>query len=283
MAPSLRRIGRIRHLPHYAVVVTRALRAQRQTRRASEEAQAMLSRRLRAFIAQLPEERTSLLTFADGRSSTNAAGHESPDAGSGDAPYRELFAHCDYVTADWENSPHASAPAANIVGSLKEMPVADGSFDAVLCTQVLEHVADPIEVLRELHRIIRPGGRLYLTVPLVGELHEEPYDFFRYTPYGLGHLLTTAGFAVDSLSARNSYFTTLGSLARIGTWAIGDEHDGREAQRATVRRILGWLTPLLTAFDDLDQRRALPSVTTAWRLAQRGSDGRADAHPLADR
>ena len=140
----------------------------------------------------------SLIAFVTEVASGLPAGTRVLDAGAGEAPYRELFAHCDYVTADWENSPHALASASDIVGSLEALPVAARSFDAVVSTQVLEHVAEPLLVLRELHRVLRPAGKLYLTVPFVGELHEEPHDFFRYTPHGLRHLLTSAGFQVNA-------------------------------------------------------------------------------------
>src|SRR5581483_6584928 len=123
--------------------------------------------------------------------------------------------------------------------------------------QVLEHVAEPQKVITELHRVLRPGGSLFLTVPLVGELHEEPYDFYRYTPYGLRHLFERAGFVVDSIAPRNGYFMTLGRLAETGSWAIGDPDDGRNAERAAARRLL-WLISFLEAFDDLDTQHLLP-------------------------
>jgi SAM-dependent methyltransferase len=122
---------------------------------------------------------------------------------------------------------------------------------------VLEHVADPLPVLRELHRITTPGGRLFLTVPLVWELHEEPFDFYRYTPHALRHLLTGAGFTVDSITARNGYFTTLASLARTSTWTIWGA-GGREAERTIIHRLMRLLTRILPLFDELDERRTLP-------------------------
>jgi SAM-dependent methyltransferase len=113
-------------------------------------------------------------------------------------------------------------------------------------------------VLSELFRVLRPGGRLYLTVPLVGELHEEPYDFYRYTPYGLRHLLGKAGFAVDTVEPRNGYFTTMASLARASSWAIGDADDGRAAEREAAQRVLLQFAALADSLDELDVRRVLP-------------------------
>jgi ubiquinone/menaquinone biosynthesis C-methylase UbiE len=66
--------------------------------------------------------------------------------------------------------------------------------DAVLSTQVLEHVADPLSVLAEFFRVLKPDGRLWLTAPFVWYLHEEPYDYYRFTSHGLRFLLERAGF-----------------------------------------------------------------------------------------
>jgi SAM-dependent methyltransferase len=217
-----------------------------------------LSPRLRAFVEELPEERRSLLAFVTRAASAVPPGARVLDAGAGDAPYRELFAHCEYLTADWEHSPHSGAPASDLVGSLESLPVEDESFDAALSTQVLEHVAEPADVLRELFRVLRPGGHLYLTVPLVGELHEEPYDFYRYTPYGLRHLLDKAGFVVDTVEPRNGYFTTMAGLARAASWAIGDADDGRAAERAAAQRVLLQFAAIADSLDELDVRRVLP-------------------------
>jgi SAM-dependent methyltransferase len=210
------------------------------------------------FVAQLPEERASLLTFVADVAGQLAPGTRLLDAGAGDAPYRELFAHCDYVTADWTNSPHEQAHSSDITASLYALPVGDASFDAVLSTQVLEHVAEPSLVLSELHRVLRPGGRLYLTVPLVGELHEEPYDYYRYTPHGLRHLLTAAGFHVESVTARNGYFTTLAGLMRTGTWSLARGERAQRPELAGARRLLIVLARVLPALDELDELRLLP-------------------------
>jgi len=85
------------------------------------------------------------------------------------------------------------------VCKLDAIPVENGRYDVVLCTQVLEHVAEPWEVFLELNRVLKPRGRLLLTAPLCWDEHEKPYDFYRYTQFGLSHLATRAGFEVQSL------------------------------------------------------------------------------------
>ena len=107
------------------------------------------------------------------------------------------------MRADWGNSPHAQASESDIVASLDALPVNPASFDAVLCTEVLEHLRHPDAVLAELARVLVPGGRLCLTVPFVWPLHEEPFDFFRYTPFALSEMLQEHGFPHAAVGAHD--------------------------------------------------------------------------------
>ena len=75
-------------------------------------------------------------------------------------------------------------------------PFDSESFDSLVCNQVLEHVFTPTEFVRELNRVLKPGGHLLLTVPFVWDEHEQPYDYARYSSFGLLALITSAGFEV---------------------------------------------------------------------------------------
>ena len=77
-------------------------------------------------------------------------------------------------------------------------PFENGHFDSVLTSQVLEHVFTPDEFLQEIHRVLKPDGRLLLTVPFVWDEHEQPYDYARYSSFGLRHLLEKNGFTIVS-------------------------------------------------------------------------------------
>jgi SAM-dependent methyltransferase len=105
------------------------------------------------------------------------------DLGCGNAPYRDWFVgqvqH--YVTAD---HPPVS-PAVQVACDMQHLPFANGSFDTVLCTQVLEHIPRPWLAAGEIMRILKPGGILILSCPQYWVLHEIPHDYFRFTPYGL--------------------------------------------------------------------------------------------------
>lgn len=216
------------------------------------------SDRLRAFVAQAPLERELILAVVREAAAAAPAGARILDAGAGDAPYRELFAHADYKTTDWTESVHEGARRADIVASLDALPVPDASFDVVLCTQVLEHVPEPAAVLAELRRVLRPGGALWLTVPFVGELHEEPHDHFRYTSHGLRGLCERAGFGEVRTWPLGGYFTAMAQLARNGGLAIGAGTGRDELGLRVVAAALRAVARVLPAADRLDRRRALP-------------------------
>lgn len=85
---------------------------------------------------------------------------------------------------------------ADIVGTVLDIPLGDATFDSIICTEVIEHVRDPQAAINELHRVGKSGGLLYLTAPMHWGLHYEPYDYFRFTKYGLASMLERAGFQV---------------------------------------------------------------------------------------
>jgi SAM-dependent methyltransferase len=115
------------------------------------------------------------------------------DYGAADSPYRSMFASApEWVAADLPGN-----PAADIeLGSDGTVPVADGAFDAVLSTQVLEHVSDPALYLSECHRVLRPGGRLLLSTHGMMVYHPDPDDYWRWTCAGLKRAVTEAGFEI---------------------------------------------------------------------------------------
>ena len=175
------------------------------------------------------------------------------DAGAGDTPYRDLWAGAKYESADFEQVPGKSYSENNYVCDLAQIPVDDERYDLVLLTQVLEHLPEPLEVLRELNRVLKPGGRLWASMPLFYEEHDTPYDFYRYTQFGLQHLFERAGFGVERLEWLEGYFGTLSyqaglaaSLpARPAAYGGGIEGlaiaIGSRAARPLARRLSGLL------------------------------------------
>ena len=142
------------------------------------------------------------------------------DVGSGEMPYRALFPNVhEYIGVDQISSYHPEArPALWADGG--RLPLESGSCDAALATQVLEHVPEPAQLLREIARVLRPGGVLILTAPHIWELHEEPHDYFRFTRYGLAHLLTGAGFRIAEITAQGGFFVTAAQRASAFVYKI---------------------------------------------------------------
>ncbi len=209
------------------------------------------------FVAQSPIDRRLILAWTRQAADLAPPGTRVLDAGAGDAPYAPLFAHCDYVSSDWEQSVHPGSAHATIVASLTDLPVPDAAFDLVVCTQVLEHIADPAAVLAELARVLAPDGELWLTVPFVGELHEEPHDYYRYTRHALAALVHEAGFTHVTVRPLGGYFSALAFLGRNGAAATGVELGALTPARlftGIVRVMTAWLPWL----DRFDRRRALP-------------------------
>ena len=141
------------------------------------------------------------------------------DAGAGQCVYADHFRQHRYESADYCQG-KKNYGNINYVCSLDAIPVEDKSFDLVLSTQVLEHLADPLLALKELHRVLKPQGRLWLTAPLCWGEHGQPADFYRYTRFGLRHLLEQAGFKVVELEWASGYYATLWYQLRLAVRSL---------------------------------------------------------------
>jgi SAM-dependent methyltransferase len=116
------------------------------------------------------------------------------DVGCGTKPYRSLFQVGEYIGLEYDTPLARARGIADQFYDGGRFPFEDASFDVLLCNQVLEHVFNPGEFAAELRRVLRPGGALILTVPFVWDEHEQPYDYARYSSFGLKALLVQAGF-----------------------------------------------------------------------------------------
>lgn len=118
------------------------------------------------------------------------------DVGCGSKPYKSLFAVEAYIGLDIDSEMSRKRGIADYLYDGSVFPFADGAFDAVLCNQVLEHVFNPDEFLAEISRVLKPGGKLLLTVPFVWDEHEQPFDYARYSSFGLRSLLEKQGLRI---------------------------------------------------------------------------------------
>lgn len=139
------------------------------------------------------------------------------DVGCGRKPYRDYVTASEYVGLEFDTPVSRGLGVADVYYEGGRLPFADGSFDSVLCSQVLEHVFSPAAFVAELSRVVRPGGVLVLTVPFVWDEHEQPFDYGRYTSFGLRALLGEAGFEVREFRKSSA---DAGALAQLGVgWA----------------------------------------------------------------
>jgi ubiquinone/menaquinone biosynthesis C-methylase UbiE len=169
------------------------------------------------------------------------------DAGAGHGPYRDHFTHTRYEAADFELVPGKEYCGNHYVCDLTSIPVEDNRYDLVFLSQVLEHLPQPAQVLAELHRVLKPGGCLWASAPLFYEEHERPYDFYRYTQFGLRHLFEQAGFRDLRIDWLEGYLGTLSYELDVAARAV-------ERSRAGVLRRLMRATSTLAARADLRYR-----------------------------
>lgn len=116
------------------------------------------------------------------------------DIGCGSKPYRSLFTVDAYIGLDIDSETTRKRGIADHLYDGTKFPFPDESFNSALCNQVLEHVFNPNDFLREINRVLKPNGKLLLTVPFVWDEHEQPYDYARYSSFGLRALLENNGF-----------------------------------------------------------------------------------------
>jgi SAM-dependent methyltransferase len=106
--------------------------------------------------------------------------------------YKNLFPFSTYTTLDIN-------PGADILGRIEAIPSDDASYNSIVCTQVLGDVFDLRKAFSEMHRVLVPNGYALISEAHITPLHDEPNDFWRFTPHSLRALAEQAGFSVRHL------------------------------------------------------------------------------------
>ncbi len=115
------------------------------------------------------------------------------DAGAGRGAYRSLLErHCERC----ESLDAVDCGGIDHVADLQNTGLPAAQYDTIVCTQVLQHLPEPQQAIAEIARMLRPGGRVIVTVPHLVWLHNEPHDYLRFTPHGLRHMVEEAGLHV---------------------------------------------------------------------------------------
>jgi len=175
------------------------------------------------------------------------AGSRVLDVGAGIGQYRRFFSHCDYRAHDFGLEPATAGQytALDYQSDITAIPVPDGSFDAVLCTEVLEHVPEPIAAVKELARILRPGGSLLISAPLGSHLHQEPYHFYGgYTPHWYSRFLPEAGCDVRAIESNAGFFSFFGQEAQRFSEYLRPRHTRRLGVRRSLAATSVWIVML---------------------------------------
>ena len=147
---------------------------------------------------------------------SHATGRRTLDIGAQNGPYAAHFPH--RVARDIRRG-----IGVQIIGDTQALGISDATFDVVLCTEVLEHLPEPQQAVDEMFRVLKPGGQLLLTTRFLFPIHDAPHDYFRYTKYGLRHLLRR--FEILELHEETD---------AVGTLAVLVQRLGMQAQT------LGW-------------------------------------------
>lgn len=212
------------------------------------------------------------------------------DVGAGCCRYRSLFDHCDYKTQDFAQYKGTQTGLTagkfeyghiDYVCDITSIPVSNETFDALLCTEVLEHVPNPLEALRELARILRKGGSLFLTAPLGCGLHQMPYIFYGgFTPSFYRRFLPQFGLEIVELRPNGGFFRHFlqeadrAASAIIARWPAS-KHD--VFRRLVYRVVLGWgfQEVIPKTFSHLDDLYPIEEFTVGYFVEAtkaRGSD-----------
>ena len=118
------------------------------------------------------------------------------DVGCGSKPYEALYPSSEYIGLEYDTPENRENKQAEYFYEGETFPFDGENFDSLVANEVFEHVFNPDRFLQEVHRVLKPGGKLLLTMPFVWDEHEQPHDFARYSSFGIRHLLEKHGFEI---------------------------------------------------------------------------------------
>ena len=224
--------------------------------------------------------RRAVGAFVDRAAAETPPGALVLDCGAGEGWYRDRFEGRRYFAVDLAlGNPRWDYGDLDVLADLHRLPFRDRCADAVISTQTLEHLREPRAFFAEAARVLRPGGRLYLTAPQGFREHQAPHDYWRFTRYSLRMLAEEAGLRDVEVEALGGYFAFMGDrLPAFHRYLF-------PKSRALPLRILAlplvlvskplfaWILPWLCArLDFLDAKRTYANVY-GLRARAPGPDG----------
>lgn len=216
------------------------------------------------------------------------------DVGSGRAPYRTAMkarsSVTKYLTIDHPEATELYSkdyPLDIAADITKKIPLANHSVDTILLLMVLEHVPNPASALTELYRMMKPGGELILSTIMTHPVHDPPFDFYRYTRFGLESLLIGAGFELVELGWEGSSVET--AVTTLNTTLFQHLKHLTSTQRllplalilALILALVGWpiaivLNLIAIILAPLDRMHHFPH--TVWAVARRPESSKGRQH-----
>jgi len=185
------------------------------------------------------------------------AGARVLDVGAGTCPYRERFSHCRYEAQDFKRYEGEKLGGGVAYGridfasDITAIPAPDASYDVVLCTEVLEHVPEPFAAVREMARLLKPGGRLLLSAPLGSGRHQLPFHFYGgFTPEWYQHVARQLSLDVISVTPNGGFFRLMAQEAARAASILAQEGGGTRPPRAVLELLGEHLPRWFTALDD---------------------------------
>ena len=193
------------------------------------------------------------------------------DIGCGIKPYKRLLECDSHIGIDVP----ATVNRATTIDCFYDgsaLPFRNGTFDSVLCTEVLEHCRDPRAFMREVSRVMKADGHVLVTVPFVIHHHEEPFDFTRFTRYGLIEIVEQAGLHPVWVRPRGAeYATALAAIYLAISYTV--------SRRPIIDIILWALWPVSAIVLKLDGwRHKQPSISLGWQMLARKRAGASDGY-----
>ena len=173
------------------------------------------------------------------------------DAGAGEQQFKRFCSHLNYVSQDFAQYVPEELPSGlqmakwdygklDIVSDIANIPEPDGSFDAVMCTEVFEHIINPRDAVKEFSRLLRAGGFLVITAPFCSLTHFAPYHFYTgFNRFFYEQELKANGFEILELSANGNYFEYIGQeINRVPQMAKLYAGDGTTRIERTAMKIV---------------------------------------------
>lgn len=126
------------------------------------------------------------------------------DVGCGRKPYKAfLNENTSYIGMEYIDN----SLKPDVFGDAQRLPYKSETFDGAICNEVIEHLAEPSAAFKEMNRVLKKGGKLYLTAPMSWRLHYQPNDYYRFTNFGLSYMLENNGFRIIEIERFGGFFS----------------------------------------------------------------------------